>query len=111
MSDYKKYRGKCKEMSEALIAQNPELALVRGHYHCPIDGPQQHWWCKDKDGKVIDPTVKQFKVGFGEYVEFDGRCQCDNCGKEFIEGADGSRHEGRYSFCSYKCNGQFVGVF
>ena len=35
-SDYLKYRGKCKEMSEALVANNPALRLVRGHYWCPI---------------------------------------------------------------------------
>jgi hypothetical protein len=33
-SDYMKYRGKCKEMSEALVKENPKLRLVRGHYYC-----------------------------------------------------------------------------
>ena len=29
---YQKYRGKCKEFSEALCEQDPTLRLVRGHY-------------------------------------------------------------------------------
>ncbi len=31
-SDYLKYRGKCKEMSEQLCATDPTLTLVRGYY-------------------------------------------------------------------------------
>lgn len=37
-SDYAKYRGKCKEMSEEAVAQDPSLRLVRGYYHCPFSG-------------------------------------------------------------------------
>ena len=33
IDDYQRYRGKCKEMSEALIAADPSLRLVRGHYY------------------------------------------------------------------------------
>jgi hypothetical protein len=107
---YLKYRGKCKEMSEALVAADQKLTLVRGHYLCPIWGEQAHWWVKDATGKVIDPTKDQFpSKGVGHYVEFDGKIACSNCGKEMKE--EDADIEGRYAFCSYKCHGQFVGAF
>lgn len=109
-TDYEKYRGKCKEMSEALVAADPTLTLVRGHYFCPIWGEQAHWWTRAPDGKVIDPTKDQFPSrGIGEYVEFDGNIPCSNCGKNMKE--EDADIEGRYAFCSYECHGQFVGVF
>lgn len=108
-SNYLKYRGKCKEMSEALIVEDPSLTLVRGHYYCPFWGEQPHWWTKKPDGTVIDPTKDQFpSKGNGSYIEFNGLLKCSNCDKEMKEGdAD---IQGNYAFCSYKCYGQFVGV-
>jgi hypothetical protein len=109
-SDYGTYRGKCKEMSEALVADDPSLTLVRGHYHCPVWGAQPHWWTKRPNGEVVDPTKRQFPSrGCGEYVEFDGNLECSNCGKSIKE--DDADIEGRYAFCSYTCHGKFVGVF
>ena len=68
MTDYEKYRGKCKQFSEELCAQDSSLSLVKGWYHCPIWGRQEHWWCKKPDGTIIDPTVNQFpSKGLGEY--------------------------------------------
>lgn len=108
-SDYQKYRGKCKEMSEALVRQDPTLVLVRGHYHCPIWGEQGHWWCKRPDGTIVDPTRDQFPSrGIGEYVEFDGKVSCSNCGKEGNEEDFG--YESRYAFCSTECRMRFVGL-
>lgn len=107
--DYGTYRGKCKEMSEALIAANPALSLMRGHYYCPSWGEQPHWWAKRSDGTIIDPTKDQFpSKGHGEYVEFDGTIECSNCGKAMQE--DDADISGNYAFCSYLCHGQFVGV-
>ena len=109
-SDYMKYRGKCKEMSEALVKADPSLRLVRGHYYCPIwNRNEPHWWCVNKKGEIIDPTAKQFgSGGAGEYTEFDGSCECSQCGKKGKE--EDFTHESRYSFCSYRCHGKFVGV-
>lgn len=101
-SDYMKYRGRCKEMSEELISRRPELILVRGYYLCPSWGKQPHWWCVDKDGTVIDPTKDQFpSKGFGEYVEFDGFFDCSNCGKRVSE--EECNPYGNYVFCSGEC--------
>lgn len=110
MSDYLKYRGKCKEMAEAAVVADPSLTLVRGHYHCLLWGKQQHWWAKRPNSEIIDPTKNQFpSKGAGEYVEFDGHIECSNCGKSITE--DEADIEGNYAFCSYRCHGQFVGAF
>lgn len=109
-TDYEKYRGKCKEMSEALCAEDPTLRLVRGHYYCPIWNTEEpHWWCEKPDGTVVDPTKLQFgSKGLGTYTEFNGICECAECGKEVPE--EIARIDGRYAFCSTKCNMRFVGL-
>lgn len=108
-SNYTLYRGKCKEMSEAAIAEDPTLRLVRGHYFCPIWGTEEgHWWTVRPDGTIFDPTKLQFpSEGLGLYTEFDGICQCADCGEDVPEAE--AHIEGRYAFCSYSCYGHFVG--
>jgi hypothetical protein len=97
MSDYLNFRGKCKEMSEALVKSDPTLTLVRGHYDCPSWGLQPHWWTKGQNGNIQDPTVNQFPSrGIGEYIEFDGNVECSNCGKTKKE-AD-MRFDSNYAF-------------
>jgi hypothetical protein len=109
-TDYAKYRGKCKEMSEAAISADPSLVLVRGHYDCPFWGKQAHWWTVRPDGSVYDPSVRQFPSnGCGEYIPFDGTVECAQCGKKIPE--EKADIEGNYAFCSYECHGQFVGIF
>lgn len=109
MEDYKKFRGKCKEYCEKEIENDPTLKLVRGHYYCPFWGEQAHWWCLAPNGAIIDPTKAQFPSnGIGEYIEFDGKINCSNCGKEMKE--EEASFESNYAFCSYKCHGRFVGV-
>jgi len=110
MTDYMKYRGNCKEMSESLVADNPSLTLVRGFYICPIWGEEQHWWTKTTDGEIIDVTSAQFPSnGKGEYVEFDGMLQCSQCDKQIAEN-DINKSHGSYAFCSYECYGKFIGL-
>ena len=102
LTDYQKYRGKCREMSEALAAKNPGLRLVRGHYHCPTWGPQQHWWCEDKNGAIYDPTADQFpSKGGGRYEEFGGNIVCEVCGEEKPEAE--AYINGRHVYCSRAC--------
>ena len=109
-SDYMKYRGKCKEFCEEILNKNPSLKLVRGHYYCPIwNTNEPHWWLKDKDGNIIDPTAKQFgSKGAGEYVEFNGLVNCSECNKEMQEHE--ASYESNYIFCSTKCQMIFVGL-
>jgi hypothetical protein len=111
VEDYKKYRGKCKEMCEQVAIERPDLHLVRGHYICPIWGKQQHWWLVSQDGRtIVDPTVKQFPTnGIGaEYDPFDGTIECDQCGKKVNEGD--AHIMGHYACCSYGCAMRLVGL-
>lgn len=109
-TDYEKFRGKCREMSEELIRQDPILILVRGHYYCPLwDSDEPHWWCKKPDGTIVDPTARQFpSAGNGIYTEFGGQVECAECGKELPE--DEARFDSNYAFCSARCNMRFVGL-
>lgn len=95
---------KCAEITLAMAEEFLELDRVRGIYHCPIWGKRTHWWLKDEDGNVVDPTAKQFPSGgIGEYQEItnDEECptgRCPNCG------------EMTYKFetvCSAKCYEEF----
>ena len=109
-SEYMSYRGKCKEMSEALLVADPTLRLVRGHYYCPIWNTEEpHWWCEKPDGTVVDPSAKQFpSKGLGIYTEFNGFVNCAECGKEISE--DEAVFESNYAFCSTRCLMRFVGL-
>jgi len=109
-SDYAKYRGKCREMSEALVAEDSSLTLVRGWYDCPMWGRQAHWWCRTQDGTIVDPTVKQFPTaGVGAaYIEYDGIIQCEQCGKEVHE--DDATIDGHHAFCSDRCYAKCIGM-
>lgn len=109
LTDYQRYRGKCREMSEAAVRSDPSLTLVRGYYYCPAWGKQAHWWTRRPDGSIYDPTRLQFpSKGNGEYVEFDGWFECSECGKRIREEEDGTV-AGNYIFCSNACYGHFVG--
>jgi hypothetical protein len=101
-------RGKCEEMSKALVESDSTLTLVRGWYDDPIWGRQEHWWTKKPDGTIVDPTSAQFPVGgiASWYTEFDGIVSCEECGKDVKE-ADA--YMGR--LCSARCYGRMVGVY
>lgn len=108
---YKKYRGRCRELSEAACREDPTLTLVRGHYFCPLwCSEEPHWWTVRQDGTIYDPTRLQFpSKGFGIYTPFNGVIACSNCGKEVQE--EEADIDGNYAFCSHLCHGQFVGIY
>ncbi len=109
-SNYLKYRGKCKELSEDACFEDPSLRLVRGHYYCPSwNREMAHWWTVRKDGTIYDPSKLQFpSAGMGIYTEFDGIVQCSECGKEMKE--EEASFESNYCFCSTACHMRFVGL-
>ena len=112
-NNYLKYRGKCKELAEKECAKNNELTLVKGWYYCPHTGrDEQHWWCKDKNDVIIDPSRLQFlSEGLGAYKEYKGTFPCSNCEKEISE--ENIKRElchGRYVFCEGACYAKFVGL-
>lgn len=108
--NYHKYRGKCREMSEALVKEDPTLRLVRGHYACPFWGDQPHWWCEKEDGTIVDPTAKQFPMEgkAGEYIEFNGIITCEECGTQVPE--EKAYIDGNHTFCTGNCFAEHVGL-
>lgn len=109
MSDYLEFRGRCREMAEALAASNPNLTVVRGWYLCPVWGKQAHWWCVAADGTIHDPSVRQFPTqGAGAvYEPFNGLFECEFCGKEVTERE--AYLVPPHIYCSYTCYGHDVG--
>lgn len=109
-SNYRAFRGRCKELSEAAQQQDPTLRLVRGHYFCPVWNTEEaHWWCEREDGTVVDPSAAQFpSQGMGTYTEFSGYVSCEECGKDLPE--DQAIAAGRFPVCSSRCYGALVGV-
>lgn len=104
-------RGKCRELSEKACEEDPTLRLVRGFYYCWEWGKQPHWWTVRPDGTIYDVTAAQFpSLGQGVYEEFDGTCQCSECGSQVREEDGIVGGNGHYVFCSGKCYGRFVGV-
>lgn len=77
--------GKCAETTIAMQEAFPELARVRGFYHCPLWGQRAHWWLVTPDGAIVDPTAMQFPSGgLGLYVRWpEGQPEptgkCPNC--------------------------------
>lgn len=109
MTDYEKYRGKCLEYAEALVMDYPDLILVRGHYYDSMWGEQEHWWTETSSGIVVDPTALQFpSKGRGDYVQFNGVCYCEVCGKAKPE--EEMFFMSRYPVCSDLCARVLVGV-
>jgi hypothetical protein len=80
LTDYEKYRGKCKEMSEALVLENPTLILIRGRYHCPFWGEQAHWWCKKSDGTIV-PKISFRQRGLANMLSSTGWCSARSAAK------------------------------
>ena len=106
-------RGKCKEECEKLILEQPNLELVRGYYYEYSWGDkakQQHWWCKDLEGNIIDPTASQFPSGGIEdfYEEFTGVVECEECGQGIKE--EEAYMMGRFPVCSSECARNLVGL-
>lgn len=92
----------CKEVTERMAAAFPELRRVRGHYVCPSEGPQPHWWMVTPDGTVLDPTREQFtSPGQGVYEPHQGpepTGTCLNCGALVY---------GETPFCDSDCTNEF----
>lgn len=92
----------CEEVTKRMAAAFPELRRVRGHYVCPSEGPQPHWWMVTPDGIVVDPTKEQFtSQGQGVYKPHEGpepTGNCLNCGALVY---------GETPFCNLDCTNEF----
>ncbi len=102
-------RLQCKEASEEMSKQFPDLKLVRGQIEVeePYDLPPtktEHWWCVMPDGKVIDPTAHQYQTRILSYTPTDksrgeptGKCM--NCGDIAYNNSQ---------FCKKECEQDFI---
>lgn len=84
--------GNCAEFSKVMAKDFPELTIAKGFVHCPLWGQREHWWLRDEDGIIVDPTAHQFPgTGMIDYEELDKdhpamnhpRNKCMNCGEVF----------------------------
>lgn len=82
-----KPHGRCKEASEQMNKQFPELIIVPGFVYTDW-GRREHFWLKDQSGEIVDPTASQFNIIF-EYEEWKpgtpvrvGRCK--DCGEDIL---------------------------
>ena len=100
--------GECKNYSEKMLIQFPELKLIRGHYLCGVWGEREHWWLMDEDNNIIDPTAAQFPTkGHCVYRPWDESCEepigkCINCGGYVFSGEFGTE------MCSKKCADEYM---
>jgi len=79
MINYRKFRGKSKELAEAAISREPTLRLVRGYYYCHTYGKQPHWWCEKRDGTVVDLSARQYPSnGNGVYEPLDAAVRTED---------------------------------
>ncbi len=54
---------KCIEITLAMGKEFPELQRRKGFFHDGIWGRRTHWWLRDENGNIIDPTAKQHPTG------------------------------------------------
>lgn len=104
-------RGKCASATAEMVEAFPELKRVAGFVEVlwPAAGvvTEQHWWCLDPSGDVVDPTAAQFHVVLSrEALDLNnpddvgriptGRCMC--CGEDVFRGD---------TFCTKQCERDF----
>jgi hypothetical protein len=102
--------GQCREVTERMAADFPELIRVRGHYYDIAWGEREHWWLMTAEGDVVDPTARQFPTkGSGEYVPWDeSRPEptgiCPNCGEYVYDGNTCCSDACSSAYCAYCMN-------
>lgn len=103
--------GECKNACTQMKKFFPELTITNGFVQSPLlenEEGLEHWWLKDKEGNIIDPTRSQYEyVEPITYIEIDDnhparnmpRNKCPNCGKYFY---------GTGYLCSDKCEKEYI---
>lgn len=106
--------GRCKEAVDAMVEAFPELIKTNGFIDLYSSYERMHWWGKDTEGNIVDPTAHQFKAyadRIFEYREIDDnhparkyvRAKCMNCGQYYYVTPElnGILH-------NPKCNTEFI---
>lgn len=57
-----------------MVEAFPELEVRKGIFHSYAWGQRSHWWLRDPDSKIIDPTARQHPDGT-RFPECDARYQ------------------------------------
>lgn len=77
----------CEQATHLMTKEFPNLRRVRGHvFVIQNQRTEEHWWCEDFSGNIVDPTRHQWNGPIFDYVEFNGEeptGKCYQCG-EFI---------------------------
>ena len=99
----------CEEATINMSLSFPELKRVCGlasveelYGDPPTKTP--HWWLKDKNGNIVDPTGHQYPTRILKYEEASEDCgpptgRCPNCGDLCYEG---------HYLCSDKCSKEYM---
>lgn len=82
--------GQCQPAAKAMKEAFPELAVTNGFIEDGMWGERAHWWCKDENGEIVDPTRIQFPALF-DYTEIDDehparkypQDRCHDCGEYY----------------------------
>jgi hypothetical protein len=99
---------KCKEWTDEMHKQFPELKRVRGYVWLQSGLKRPHWWLVTEQKQILDPTGSQFLMGYyginpiRDYEPFDEskgepHGTCMNCGELSWYSA---------SACSRACEGK-----
>lgn len=107
----------CEEITLAMGKEFPELQRRKGIYHDAEWGRRSHWWLRDQDRNIVDPTGKQFPTGCwfpssdslytdltvltdDEIKKMLPSGKCANCGEAIYGGSD--------TVCSDSCGSEFA---
>ena len=105
-------RGKCHQACLDIQKIFPELTITNGFvWALGYPTEQEHWWLKDTEGNIVDPTKIQFG-GILNYEEVDDshplrnypREKCCNCGEKYYRTPD---HQ-YSSVCSKDCGDAYL---
>lgn len=105
--------GRCRDATEEMQRDFPELRIRKGHIYDLSWGQRGHWWLETSDGEIVDPTASQFPA-LMEYEEWKpGRPvrvgKCMNCGKDIWEKVETLDEEPRRrSSCSHECETELL---
>lgn len=103
--------GLCHGICEKMKEEFPELELRKGHFFSTFWGKRPHWWLRDPNKKIVDPTSLQHPDGLyfppddckyedmtdlsdKELMEIVPTGRCADCGEDVYKND---------SFCSKSC--------
>lgn len=107
----------CKEACIEMKKQFPELILTNGLIQVGIEKDMRnHWWLRDSNDKIIDPTAHQynlFNLNIVFYSEIDDnhdlrnftQGRCCNCGERYFIGKNNWNNS---TVCSNECYSLFA---